>query len=444
MANPEHLQEILKGAESWNAWRKANPYLEYDLSKADLQHLDLSGVDFSDAILEDAVLYQTKFEGAKFYLAKMKNADLGGCNLISVNMINADLTNACLDEALLLRANMDKCTLAQASLVKAKMKNAKLNGAFMEGCNLSEADLTCADLTDAMIDISDLSNANLSGAMLTKASLSGSLLTGANLQNANLDNANLYNADLTGADLTNADMVDTDFTKATVTGCKIYGISAWNVNMDEAVQKDLIISKGDEPVITVDDIAVAQFIYLIINNKNLRNVLNTITSKGVLILGRFSEPARKAVLDGLRDKLRHFDLLPMVFDFDRPTDKDYTETVQTLAGMSMFVIADLTSPKSTPLELEATVKQFKIPYVPIIDVSVDKRAFAMLVDLQKSFHWVLPTLQYETMEDLLDDDNLKTYIIEPVNKKREELRQSKQTEPEPILMKKKSTTPVTS
>ena len=32
----------------------------------------------------------------------------------------------------------------------------------------------------------------------------------------------------------------------------------------------------------------------------------------------------------------------------------------------MFVIADVTSPKSTPLELEATVKQFKIPYIPIV------------------------------------------------------------------------------
>jgi hypothetical protein len=70
-----------------------------------------------------------------------------------------------------------------------------------------------------------------------------------------------------------------------------------------------------------------------------------------------------------------------------PKDKDYTETVQTLAGMSMFVIVDVTNPKSTPLEMEATVKQFKIPYLPIIDASVDERPFAMMVDLQKNFHW---------------------------------------------------------
>jgi hypothetical protein len=91
------------------------------------------------------------------------------------------------------------------------------------------------------------------------------------------------------------------------------------------------------------------------------------------------------VLDGLREGLRNFDLLPIVFDFDRPTDKDYTETVQTLAGMSMFVIADLTSPKSTPLELEATVKQFKIPYIPIIDISVDPRPFRCLLIRRSPF-----------------------------------------------------------
>ena len=173
-------------------------------------------------------------------------------------------------------------------------------------------------------------------------------------------------------------------------------------------------------------------------------MINTITSKGVLILGRFADPQRKVVLDGLREKLREFDLLPMVFDFDRPTDKDYTETVQTLAGMSMFVIADVTSPKSTPLELEATVKQFKIPYLPIIDVSVDPRPFAMLIDSQKSFHWVLPTLKYETKEDLLDDDNIKTYIIDRAVAKREELRKAKNDEPETILIRKKVIQPIAS
>src|SRR5215470_14458111 len=105
--------------------------------------------------------------------------------------------------------------------------------------------------------------------------------------------------------------------------------------------------------------------------------------------------------------------------------------------MSMFVIVDVTNPKSTPLELEATVKQFKIPYIPIIDISVDPRPFAMLVDSQKSFHWVLPTLKYKSKEDLLDEENLKSYVIEPAFAKREELRKAKNQEPEAILIPKK-------
>src|SRR5438093_2250040 len=282
----------------------------------------------------------------------------------------------------------------------------------------------------------DLGDADLSGADLSGANLSDAKLSRANLMCSIPIRANLTSADLTDADLSLTNLVETDFTNATITGCRTYGASAWNVTLVGTVQDNLVITKEGEPVVTVDDLEVGQFIYLILNNTKIRNVIDTITSKSVLILGRFSDPQRKSVLDGLREGLRNFDLLPIVFDFDRPTDKDYTETVQTLAGMSMFVIADLTNPKSTPLELEATVKQCKIPYIPIIDISVDPHPFAMLVDLQKSFHWVLPTLNYESKEDLLDEGNLKTYIIEPAFAKREQLREAKNQEPEAILIRK--------
>ena len=295
----------------------------------------------------------------------------------------------------------------------------------LSGANLIGANLLRAYLIDAYLSFADLSGANLSGAKLIGANLIG---------------ANLTSADLTDADLSRTSLVETDFTNATITGCRTYGASAWNVTLVGTVQHNLVITKEGEPVVTVDDLEVGQFICLILNNTKIRNVINTITSKAVLILGRFSDPQRKSVLDGLREGLRSFDLLPIVFDFDRPTDKDHTETVQTLAGMSMFVIADLTSPKSTPLELEATVKQFKIPYIPIIDISVDQYPFSMLVDLQKSFHWVLPTLKYESKEDLLDGENLKTYIIEPAFLKREQLREAKNQEPDTIEIPKKRVT----
>ncbi len=154
-------------------------------------------------------------------------------------------------------------------------------------------------------------------------------------------------------------------------------------------------------------------------------MFNTLTSKLVLILGRFVIPERKAILDGLRNKLREYNLLPSVFDFERPTDKDFTETIKTLAGLSSFVIADITNPKSSPLELQATVPDYQVPFVPIIQKG--EQPFAMMVDLQKKYDWVLDTLSYDSIDTLIDA--VKTSIIDPAIKKHNELRLIKAKEP---------------
>src|ERR1700756_6025840 len=106
-----------------------------------------------------------------------------------------------------------------------------------------------------------------------------------------------------------------------------------------------MITDWSEPVITVDNIKVAQFIYLVLNNREIRDVIDTITSKAVLILGRFSGE-RKPVLDAIRDELRKHDYLPIMFDFQPSANQATIETIKTLAGMSRFVIADITDARS--------------------------------------------------------------------------------------------------
>jgi hypothetical protein len=61
-----------------------------------------------------------------------------------------------------------------------------------------------------------------------------------------------------------------------------------------------------------------------------------------------------------------------------PTDRNYTETVKTLAGLARFVIVDLSGP-SVPQELYATVPHFKIPFVPILEEA--RKPYAMAVDI---------------------------------------------------------------
>jgi hypothetical protein len=56
-------------------------------------------------------------------------------------------------------------------------------------------------------------------------------------------------------------------------GCKVYGISAWDLDLTGACQSDLIITQGDEPVLTVDGLEVAQFIYLLLDNAKIRDAI---------------------------------------------------------------------------------------------------------------------------------------------------------------------------
>ena len=70
----------------------------------------------------------------------------------------------------------------------------------------------------------------------------------------------------------------------------------FRTKQEEAEQKNLVITPQGEPEITADNIEVAQFVYLLLHNEKLHGIIDTITSKVVLILGRFT-PERKAVLD---------------------------------------------------------------------------------------------------------------------------------------------------
>jgi len=166
----------------------------------------------------------------------------------------------------------------------------------------------------------NLSEATLDGADLTGANLSGAFLNRADLSYAKLPEANLTRANLSGADLTTANLIETDFSGADLTGCRIYGVAAWRLKLERTQQQNLVITRTDEPAITVDNIEVAQFIYLLLHNEKIRDVIDTITSKAVLILGRFTQE-RKPILEALRKELRQRKYLPILFDFEKPRSR---------------------------------------------------------------------------------------------------------------------------
>ena len=179
----------------------------------------------------------------------------------------------------------------------------------------------------------------------------------------------------------------------------------------------MVITSGDEPAITVDNIEVAQFVYLLLHNEKIRDVINTITSKVVLILDRFTDE-RKSVLDAIREELRKRDYLPILFDFNVPATRDITETVSLLARMARFIIADLTDPSSIPKELEAIVPSLAVPIQPLLEGS--SRPYAMFKDYWK-YDWVLPPHRYEGLDTLLT--SIAENVIAPAEGKVKALEQ---------------------
>lgn len=367
MANEEQLKILRKGVEAWNKWMTENPD----------EHIDLSEVDLSGAVLSGA---------------NLRKANLSEANLRWVDLDGANLSRAYLRRADLRWANLSKADLSKANFRWAKLSVAKLIEA-------------------------DLSKANLGGADLRWANLSGTNLRTANLSGADLSEANFREADLSEAVLSRAILVETNMERATLAGCIIYGVSAWELNLEDAKQNDLVITAPNQPAITVDNIEVAQFIYLLIHNEKIRHVIDTITSKVVLILGRFTIE-RKVVLDAIRDELRKRDYLPVLFDFEKPAGRDLTETISTLAHMARFVIADITDAKAVPIELKHIVPM--LPSVPVKPLILDSQYEYALFDHIRGFGSVLEPYRYENQSQLLA--TIEEKVIAPAEEKVREIR----------------------
>jgi len=278
--NVKHLEILNKGVPAWNAWRleqRATALHLEDTPRPNLGGADLRGRDLRGANLERTVLYRSDLRGAIFD----RESDFANADLQWADLRNVDLTLVNLDGADLQHANLSDAVLAAAYLPRAR---------------LADAILLNADLMSADLESADLRRADLRGSHLENADLSFALLVGTRFQGAILD------------------------------GCRVYGASVWNLEVDEATsQRGLIITPRpsllppvqaeelrqavaqiasdfpqsrppwgrteetsvDEPTATVDDVAVAQFLYVLRHNQRLQSVIDAVSAKIVLILGNF-------------------------------------------------------------------------------------------------------------------------------------------------------------
>lgn len=366
--NPKHIEALLKGKDFWNEWRIKNPKVIPQLIWANLDHMDLSYFNLKDADLNGASLW-----GTNFSFANLENTNLQGVHA---------------DEAIFIEANLND---VQAS--------------GMQACNANFINSIMTNwLTyDGKFYDSDLTNANLKNSELGGCEFNNCTLTNADFENADLTNCNFTKAILNGTNLKNTLLigclfVDAELSNADLSFANVYGVSTWNIKTNnQTVQKDLIITKEKEPLITLDNIKIAQFIYLLLQNEEIKDIIETVTSKAVLILGRFT-PERKEKLEHTKNLLRNHGFAPIIFDFENPTNRSTLETITTLARLSKFIVADITDPKSIPQELVTIVESMpSVKVIPIIEKGY--KPWGMYDHISK-YPWVLPVIEYSNKAEI--------------------------------------------
>lgn len=330
MANSEHIEILRKGSEVWNKWRKTESG-----SNPDLTGLDFYNIDENEyCVIREYDKFN--FSYCKLQRGLFQNCAFSDCNFSFSNMRFSYLSNS----------SHHRCDFRNTNLSESKISRAE----FLS-CDFSYTELTYCSARETDF-------------------------TGSKFVSTLLDHTSL---------------IKTNFSNTIIDGVYVYGISAWDLILKDSKQQNILISSSDL-IISVPNIELAQFISLLVNNSRIRDVIDTITSKVVLILGRFTKE-RKSILDEIKLELLDYDYIPVLFDFKSPQNRDLTETIITLASMSKFIIADITDPKSIPQELTSFIPQF--PSVPVQPIILDNEKEYAMFEHFKSYPWVLKQLQYK-------------------------------------------------
>jgi len=409
MAKLQHVEILKQGTRDWNEWRDSHPDVVPDLSGADLRRLDLDasypgsprfyrsdecpwmhydikdlgpvnlrGADLSHADVCGARLFMADFSGANLRGVRFHDAHAAYATFRKAKLCKAQFGDTCLQETVFVGADLRGATLYNVDLENADLSGANLNWAKMDRANLRAADLRSAKLRHT-----DLSEACLLGADLTNAKL-----TRAVLKYTNLAYACLRKADLTGADLTCANLASACLDGAVLANCLVYGVSAWGASFDGTEQRELTVSlpepeivcvrmlfPGDTsvrvpiarpklrkpyPVVTFDELEALPFVDAVLRNAALDEVVGTIDSNVVLILGQFTG-GRRDLLTSFRELLRQRGYMPIALDFGVIPPDDVDAMVLRLSRLARFVIADISESPVLPYQ----VKNFIVNQRPV-------------------------------------------------------------------------------
>jgi uncharacterized protein YjbI with pentapeptide repeats len=304
-ANPEHEKLIKSGVEAWNNWRIQHPDVQPNLSGVDLTGAQLSGI------------------------------------------------------------NLSRAYLFGADLRKSDLRNARLDNANLSAAILTEANLSGAFLTNSILTLTNFDYANLDSAFLSEIKSFRSSFLGATLVNTSFSESSLFETDFSGADLrecrlTYTRFVSSKFRDANLFSCNVYGMSAWDMDVSNAFQDNLLISRQGEPRILVDNIEFAQLVLLLLQSQGTQHVINSVNSKAVIVLGHFL-PTRNSVLRTITSELRAHNYTPIIVEFGPFSPHMMAHNVGLLSRLARFIIVDISESAEFVPDLMNLVTKISIP-----------------------------------------------------------------------------------
>lgn len=328
----------------------------------------------------------------------VKNLELTVADLSEADIsLHKAFTNYNFKRVLFNNSNLKGLRFSECNFKAAYFHNCDMRGVVFQNCQFESTSLLNADLSQA-----DFENCSFTGANLSKT-----LLFESNFKQCTLVNCNLMWSRI----------IETSFINSTITKCRVFGASIWNVTLENTTQEELVITKRQELEISVGSLEIAQFLYLMVNNRNIKNIIETLTSKIVLILGRFTDQ-RKSVLQGVKVRLVELGYVPVIFDFKKPENTDHMEPVLLIAQLARFVLADFSDPKVILEEVPRIADNTSTVIMPIIEQGHPEPS--TLHNLRVNRLSVLNTFHYKDKDDLLR--SLDKGILPQVEAKIVELR----------------------
>ncbi|WP_027420328.1 hypothetical protein [Crocinitomix catalasitica] len=100
----------------------------------------------------------------------------------------------------------------------------------------------------------------------------------------------------------------------------------------------------------------------------------------------------------MKSVLTSKDYVPILFDFEKPKNRDLTETVGLIVRMSKFIVAYLAEAKSIPQELSELIPNNTcLTIYP--EIQKEHREYSMF-EHWKRYPWVKDIFKYENESDL--------------------------------------------